>query len=570
MPLVEKSTPRPPQLRPTRRRVRARSVPVLPTALWIVLGLAIVIWGFWNLGSRDEAVDAAPVISSSPTAAAPLALTDEPVEGADLPTAGPSAEAVLEATPEANAAAQVTASGSLPPRAGTSATGSTSASVGFPKLIRRGGESGGGPDFYTVAPGDTLSSIAGQAGMPLERLLALNGISDPNMVFVGQVLAISAGAIHEAPFQRLLPDSELILSPAYQDFDLPGFVEDQGGFLLTYREEVEGDDLTGAEVVDRVSQRFSVGPRPLLAILEYHSGWVTQTDPVEQEFPLGVREPHQGGLFRQLSWAANRMNEGYYGQYLQREFILRFKDGTRAELNPQTNPGTVAIQNVFAVNGDPDRWTVALSDDGFYATYRAMFGNPWAREITPLVPEDLAQPELRLPWPSGESWYFTGGPHGGWGNLSAWAALDFVPPDNTGCAPSSYMATAVAAGKVIRSEQGEVVIDLDGDGFVGTGWSILYMHIATDGRAAVGRQLAAGDAVGRPSCEGGFSDAAHLHIARRYNGQWIEADGDIPFVLDGWRAVAAPQAYNGYLRRGGDQREACACRVDSFNGLTAR
>ena len=76
------------------------------------------------------------------------------------------------------------------------------------------------------------------------------------------------------------------------------------------------------------------------------------------------------------------------------------------------------------------------------------------------------------------------------------------------------------------------------------------MHISTRGRVELGADLKAGDHIGHPSCEGGISTGTHLHIARRYNGEWIPADQDIPFVLDGWASQGLGSAYQGLLVRG--------------------
>ena len=40
----------------------------------------------------------------------------------------------------------------------------------------------------------------------------------------------------------------------------------------------------------------------------------------------------------------------------------------------------------------------------------------------------------------------------------------------------------------------------------------------------MGQIVEAGAVLGYPSCAGGYSTATHLHIARRYNGEWIPAD----------------------------------------------
>jgi hypothetical protein len=41
-----------------------------------------------------------------------------------------------------------------------------------------------------------------------------------------------------------------------------------------------------------------------------------------------------------------------------------------------------------------------------------------------------------------------------------------------------------------------------------------------------------------------------VHLARKYNGEWLAADGPLPFVLGGWRAYAAERDYHGRLVNG--------------------
>ncbi|MBT0899025.1 LysM peptidoglycan-binding domain-containing protein, partial [Streptococcus lutetiensis] len=47
---------------------------------------------------------------------------------------------------------------------------------------------------YTVRSGDTLSSIAAKFGTNYQALASLNGISNPNLIYVGQVLRVSGSA----------------------------------------------------------------------------------------------------------------------------------------------------------------------------------------------------------------------------------------------------------------------------------------------------------------------------------------------------------------------------------------
>jgi hypothetical protein len=95
-----------------------------------------------------------------------------------------------------------------------------------------------------------------------------------------------------------------------------------------------------------------------------------------------------------------------------------------------------------------------------------------------------------------------------------------------------------------------VVLDLDGDGHEQTGWDLLYLHVATKDRVPLGVWLDAGDLIGHPSCEGGIATGTHLHFARKYNGEWVLADGPLPFTLSGWVAHAGAKPYEGTLTKG--------------------
>ena len=48
-----------------------------------------------------------------------------------------------------------------------------------------------GENIYTVQAGDTLSGIAAKYGTTYQELAALNGIADPNIIHVGQVLKVT-------------------------------------------------------------------------------------------------------------------------------------------------------------------------------------------------------------------------------------------------------------------------------------------------------------------------------------------------------------------------------------------
>jgi LasA protease len=156
-----------------------------------------------------------------------------------------------------------------------------------------------------------------------------------------------------------------------------------------------------------------------------------------------------------------------------------------------------------------------------------------------------------LPFAPGETWSLTGGPHLAWGIGSAWGGIDFAPANvEKGCSVSRYYATAAAPGLVVRSGRSVVLIDLDGDGFEGTGWVLLYLHIASQDRIPAGTRVNTDDPIGHPSCEGGVATGTHVHLARKYNGEWLAASGPVPMLLSGWQVWSGEKPYSGALTRG--------------------
>jgi murein DD-endopeptidase MepM/ murein hydrolase activator NlpD len=387
-----------------------------------------------------------------------------------------------------------------------------------------------------------------------------------------------------------------VRGPGSAGFDIAGFISQQPGYIRRVTDSVEtrlangtvsGETLTAAQVIERISMEYSVDPRLLLALLEYRAGWLSSpalSSGLDSHPMVSVADSggsDRRGLYRQLEWTADQLNWGYYGWKHRGWTTLQFSSGARWLYSPGLNAATVALQYFFSLNTPLDSWQRDVDWRGFYRTYYAYFGDPFAGAIDPLVPHDMPQPSMTLPFASGETWYYTGGPHGGWGSGSAWGAVDFAPPDENpvgvACYTSEAWVRAVSPGIIARSGGGVVILDLDSDGDETTGWTVLYLHIASEGRVAPGTRVNAGDPIGRASCEGGVSTATHLHVARRYNGEWIPADcqecsgNDMRprFKMGDWTVSGiANQEYQGDLIGNNESRIAEQGRLNPNNQIS--
>jgi len=415
------------------------------------------------------------------------------------------------------------------------------------------------PYLYEAQAGDTLYSLSVRFSVLPGEIESDEPFSETGLLPPGQVFIIPRRLANITTSAKILPDSEVIHSISASLFDAEAYISQAGGYLNTYSEFLNTTGSTsGANIIKRVSLENSINPRLLLALLQYQAGWVFGQPPTSslKNFPMGWTDPNREGLYEQLTWTINFLSTGYYGWREGQITDLVFKDGVRARLSPDLNAGTVAIMYYFSQIFDSGTWLNAIDPEtGFIALHVNMFGDPWERAALaePLFPPTLKQPEMILPFARNDKWSYSGGPHGAWSRIGARAAVDFAPPSQTsGCVPSDRWVTAAAPGLVVRSSPGVLVLDMDGDANESTGWVLVYLHLATEGKLEEGTWVTTGQFLGNPSCEGGFSTGTHIHIARKYNGEWMLAGGPVPFNLNGWIVEAGAAPYEGTLIRGGE------------------
>jgi len=423
------------------------------------------------------------------------------------------------------------------------------------------------PFLYYAQSGDMLSAVANRFGVEESEIISDADLTRTTLIDPGTLLIIPNRITEElSPNIQIMPDAEMIFSFTAADFNVEEYVQQSGGYLAKFKDYLGSTGwINGDQAIARLAIENSINPRLLLGLLEFEGRWVRgqPVDTLHTDYPMGFDDYHYKGMTIQMVWAINNMAIAYYGWRAGTLTHLVFPDQSTLRIDPRLNAGTVAIQYLFSREHSRSQWEQIIDPtSGFPAMYLEMFGDPWFRAdaIPPIFPAALNQPTLALPFEPEVEWSMTGGPHNAWGQInpaiydtthSVFAAIDFAPStDHGGCDPTPTWVTASAPGLVVRSNNGAVMVDLDGDGYEQTGWNILYMHIAKEDRVPLGTWLEVNDRIGHASCEGGVSTGTHLHFARKYNGEWVTADGPIPFIMDGWRVVAGEKAYEGKLVRG--------------------
>ncbi len=149
--------------------------------------------------------------------------------------------------------------------------------------------------------------------------------------------------------------------------------------------------------------------------------------PFPSPIPSNTQDVYREGLYRQLAWAANQLNLGYYLYQINGFANWVTADGVVVPVNNTLNPGTAGVQHLFSHLLDENAWRSAVGENGFRQTYQNLFGFPFDLAIEPLLPSQLNQPAFQLPFERNATWSFTGGPHGGWGRWRRLGSTRFCP-----------------------------------------------------------------------------------------------------------------------------------------------
>ncbi len=364
-----------------------------------------------------------------------------------------------------------------------------------------------------------------------------------------------------APFT--FSDEQFVSGALRGQMQIERYLQRHGGMLAELTlEPTLGKYSPAAEGLAFLGEAYSVSPALLLTLARDSFDLPTDhTVTVEAASPAAPID--EEALAHWFRWTAMTLSRWFYDHYYEHALPLVTPVlGETFHLNAG-NSATYALRSYFFAeiytSGDPHE-ALAAWEQALAAAYAAQFAPPLAGRLHARQPTaaDLATlPPLRLPWTSGDTWYYTGGPHNFDGsNRLPLSGVDFQPAGPYGCNPEVALGRwvlAAAAGRTVDYQSHWLKLDHDHDGDPNTGWQTVYGHLAN--RAGDDVPLRQGHPLGNPSCYGGFAGGVHVHFGVKFQNVWQPAE---QLILSGWGFERGLEPYHGAMYKAGQaDRESC-------------
>lgn len=171
-----------------------------------------------------------------------------------------------------------------------------------------------------------------------------------------------------------------------------------------------------------------------------------------------------------------------------------------------------------------------------------------------------------LPFPEGETWFLTTGPHADGYSNGIKYAIDIAPPElgrlNGNC-PTDGSRLSIGNRVVTASASGEVIAKGDDKNRNDlhhseirikdkNGLTQVYIHLDKT-KVKLGNKVSQGDPLGNPSCEyppGGANTGPHVHVGLMKDGQAIPIDG---VEIGGWTIHNGVDDKDGTMTKDGEK-----------------
>lgn len=230
-------------------------------------------------------------------------------------------------------------------------------------------------EAYRVKPGDTMWTIASRHGVQPDDLIAANGVRDPNLIVVGDLIQIPGGTSTSSNPEQF--NAGMVAAPAT-------LAETAAPTQISRIRETSVNAVDRTELYERIRQaRQSLGEQRL-ANKEASATEATEVASLPQSLPLndgtqaaGQRDPHVANLLseiramqRQRTVAIAPSNSEQPTQ-IAAVTSLRNRQGTAVESapinpeftpeeNPQSKPATPAPELLAAAPLSPEAYAPAM------------------------------------------------------------------------------------------------------------------------------------------------------------------------------------------------------------------
>ncbi len=352
----------------------------------------------------------------------------------------------------------------------------------------------------------------------------------------------------------ILADGQFVYGPNVGEFGTIEFLRSLNSPLLPC-----------ATILEDKANYYSINPRVLLTVLELQSGLVTrESENIGLEHIVGYKDAT--GCSEQLEILTEDMVEYFYARLYDgsskadAQITLTLSTSEQVQITASANAGTLAILESLAPLSSKEQWQALTSienTDGFVQTWLRLFpeSDPLDSSNQILAPTAPPTSLLKFPFACGDTWSFSGGPHGNDGTCSGVvSAVDFAPGVGYCQIPTNRWIVSPADGTVSSVSCSGCLVKINHQG----GWGSYNYHVANP-QVSSGQSVYQDQHIGnpstKPSCGGGCggcpgsATGTHVHYALMYNGAFYPIEGT---ALENW-VVHGTTCYNGYLEKDGQQ-----------------
>ncbi|HSN93644.1 MAG TPA: LysM peptidoglycan-binding domain-containing protein [Anaerolineaceae bacterium] len=383
---------------------------------------------------------------------------------------------------------------------------------------------------YTAQSGDNLPMLAARFNTSEEAIRKVNTILPASLTTLPQGLPMQI-PIYYTPFWgsvfRLIPNSAFVYSARSETSGMRTMS------AVNVEESEVFQQLSGSNVfLERFGQiclEASIDPRLMLSLLAY--GFEPDSG-LQTASTVLLESISQQNLDLLLRWLG-LLNEGFYGFESGRLLELELPDGTIERLDPWQNAGSAALRYFFSqMLETATDYQRAVAPGGFAAIYEKLYGNPWAAEFE-VLPGSLEWIPAGLPINSRGGWQAAAFPEGILKSMPSSGVLaGFHANIQNAKDKNDYgKVFACIGGTITRLEPSQLVVSYEGTQ-ESQGWSVVYYGVKVKPGLKVGDKVEIGESLGHVDSSGWN---ASFWLARKFNGEWVGANGVVPFNLGGWK-----------------------------------